>query len=169
MAVSLRNGPKIRKFPFPSSKFEKKSSNWRENKQSVENISWWKLSEAFSSCWCLTNFGGQIGEFLVNFDWSKFKIRKEIRQIGGRTSNRQHWPTGKLISELFLVVPSISRIFRPKAFKIAIWHKIRRIWPTGKLISELFLVVPSISRIFRPKASRLHFDTKFVEFGQRGS
>ena len=132
MAVSLRNGPKIRKFPFPSSKFEKKSSNWRENKQSVENISWWKLSEAFSSCWCLTNFGGQIGEFLVNFDWSKFKIRKEIRQIGGRTSNRQHWPT-------------------------------------GKLISEFFLVVPSISRIFRPKASRLHFDTKFVEFGQRGS
>ena len=91
-----------------------------------------KLSEAFSSCWCLTNFGGQIGEFLVNFDWSKFKIRKEIRQIGGRTSNRQHWPT-------------------------------------GKLISEFFLVVPSISRIFRPTASRLQFDTKFVEFGQRGS
>jgi len=80
----------------------------------------------------LTNFGGQIGEFLVNSDWSKFKIRKEIRQIGGRTSNRQHWPT-------------------------------------GKLISEFFLVVPSISRIFRPTASRLQFDTKFVEFGQRGS
>ena len=60
----------------------------------------------------------RICDFLVNFDWSKFKIRKEIRQIGGRTSNRQHWPTGKLISEFFLVVPSISRIFRPKASRL---------------------------------------------------
>ena len=121
LAVSRRNGPK-------------NSSNWRE----LSNFG--PIFTALSSKVektrqierksrnCPSRFKSRkklakltrIVEFRANFYWWSFKIAIWHK-------NRQSWPPMKLISELFLVVPSISRIFRLKASKLQFGTKIVKV------------------------------------------
>ena len=60
--------------------------------------------------------------------------------------NRQIWPPMKLVSELFLVVPSISRVFRRKASKLQFDTKIVKLCLLGTSFSPQSLIFVKMSR-----------------------
>ena len=60
--------------------------------------------------------------------------------------NRQIWPPMKLVSELFLVVPSISRVFRRKASKCQFGTKIVKLCLLGTSFSPQSLIFVKMSR-----------------------
>ena len=60
--------------------------------------------------------------------------------------NRQSWPPMKLMSEFFLVVPSISRVFRRKASKCQFGTKIVKLCLLGTSFSPQSLIFVKMSR-----------------------